>query len=138
MDTEIRRFTSKFVGDFLFMAKKKKLKTIGKLKEEADRAMQDYFRTVKTHCEMCGQPYQVAHHYIFKSQSNYLRYEEKNLIWVCQKCHYKFHSNYAQSMVAKLIKQRGQEWSDWIEAHKRLLKSDNRVELVGLIQKFKV
>ena len=118
------------------MKKRKKLKKIGKLKEEADRAMQDHFRQVKTHCEMCGGKYQVAHHYIFKSQSNYLRYEEKNLIWVCQKCHYKFHNNYAQTMVAQLIKQRGQEWSDWIEARKRLLKSDNRAELEKLKTKY--
>ena len=111
---------------------------MGKLKEEADRAMQDHFRRIKTHCEMCGGQYQVAHHFIFKSQSNYLRYEEKNLIWVCQKCHYKFHNNYSQSMVAQLIKQRGQKWSDWIETRKRLLKRDNRIELQEIIKKYTV
>ena len=118
--------------------RKPKLLKIGQLKAKADRAMQDYFRREKIHCEMCPNPYQVAHHFIFKSQSNYLRYEEKNLIWVCQKCHYKFHNNYAQSMVAKLIKQRGQEWSDWIEERKRLLKSDNRQELENIILKYKI
>ena len=117
---------------------KKKLPSIGDLKAKADRALQDYFRSILKVCEMCGGPYQVAHHFIFKSQSNYLRYEEKNLIWVCQKCHYKFHNSYAQSMVAQLIKQRGQEWSDWIEARKRLLKSDKRQELEEIIEKYKI
>lgn len=116
--------------------KKKKVISIGKLKAKADRAMQDFFRRIKTHCEMCGEQYQVAHHYIFKSQSNYLRYEEKNLIYICQKCHYKFHNNYTQTMVAKVIKIRGQEWADWIEDHRRLLKSDNRKELLEIIKKY--
>src|SRR5665213_2247129 len=118
--------------------KAKKLKKIGELKEEADSNLQNWYRANYSDekCEICGAPYEVLHHYIFKSQSNYLRYVIKNLIFVCRKCHYKFHNNYAQSAVAQIIKQRGQEWSDWIEAHKRLLKSDNRAELEAIISKF--
>ncbi len=117
---------------------KKKLKPIGKLKEEADSKLQNWHRATypEKRCEICGGQYEVLHHYIFKSQSNYLRYVIKNLIFVCHKCHYKFHNNYAQSAVAQIIKQRGQEWSDWIEAHKRLLKSDNRVELNEIISNY--
>lgn len=117
---------------------KKKLKSIGKLKVEADRAMQDHFRRVKTHCEMCGQPYQVAHHFIWKSQSNYLRYDEKNLIFICNKCHTKFHAYPDPLYPIRVYKMRGKEWEEYIESHRRLLKSDNRAELMGLIAKYKV
>lgn len=118
--------------------KRKKLPSIVKLKAKADTNLQNYYRATCSdkRCEICKGQYEVLHHFIFKSQSNYLRYELKNLIFVCRKCHYKFHNNYAQSAVAKIIKQRGQGWSDWIEAHKRLLKNDNRAELESIIKRY--
>ena len=116
--------------------KKKKLKSIGKLKLEADRALQDHFRATKTHCELCGGQYQVAHHFIWKSQSNYLRYEVKNLIFVCNRCHSKFHAFPDPMYPIKVHQMRGEEWTKWIEDHKRLLKSDNRKELEELLKKY--
>lgn len=116
--------------------KKKKLKTIGKLKEEADRCFQDHFRRVKTHCEMCGWPYQVAHHFIWKSQSNYLRYDEKNLIFICNKCHSKFHSFPDPDYPIRVYKMRGKKWEEYIEKHRHLLKIDNRKELESVIVKY--
>ena len=116
--------------------KKKKLKTIGKLKSEADRAMQDHFRRIKTHCEICGKPYQVAHHFIFKSSSNYLRYDEKNLIFVCTSCHSKFHSFPDPTYPIKVAKLRGNSWVMYIEENRRKLKHDNRQELMDIINKY--
>src|SRR3990167_784827 len=118
--------------------KKKKLKTIGKLKAEADRAVQDAYRRDNPgkKCEMCNKPYQVLHHFIFKSQSNYLRYEPRNYVFVCNGCHYKFHQPDPMIYI-RLNKLRGQEWADWIEAHKRKLKSDKRQELIEIIERHK-
>ena len=119
------------------MKKKKiKRKTIGKLKEEADRAMQDHFRRIKTHCEMCGGQYQVAHHFIWKSQSNYLRYDEKCLIFVCNKCHSKFHAFPDPTYPIKVYKMRGLEWEKYIEDHRHLVKRDNRLEIEEIIKKY--
>lgn len=117
--------------------KKKKPKKIGQLKALADRSMQDYFRRVKKECELCGQPYQVAHHFIFKSQSNYLRYVEKNLIFICHGCHSKFHTFNDARMVIKVQKLRGEAWVKWIVKHSRLLKNDSRVELREIYNKYK-
>ena len=116
--------------------KKKKVISMGKLKAKADRAMQDYFRRIKTHCELCGEPYQVAHHFIWKSQSNYLRYDEKDLIFICNKCHSKFHAFPDPTYPIKVARLRGPEWVDYIENHKRLLKSDNRKELEQITARY--
>lgn len=115
---------------------KKKLMTIGKLKAKADKVMQDYFRATIEKCELCGGPNQVSHHFIWKSQSNYLRYEEKNLIHICHKCHSKFHSFPDPMYPIRVHQMRGQEWTDWINAHKRLRKDDKRQELESLISKY--
>ena len=119
--------------------KKVKRKTMSKLKEEADRAMQDHFRQNNPgkKCEMClVNDFQVMHHFIWKSQSNYLRYVEKNLIFVCNPCHSKFHAFPDPTYPIKVAKMRGQKWVDYIESHKHKLKSDNRVELEELKLKY--
>src|SRR3990167_10965619 len=112
-----------------------KRKSIGKLKAEADRSLQDHFRRIKKYCGLCGGIYQVAHHFIWKSQSNYLRYDEKCLIFVCNKCHSKFHAFPDPTYPIKVYQMRGAEWAEYIEKHKRLYKKDDRVELMSIIKK---
>ena len=125
---------------FLFMKRpKKKLLTIGKLKAKADRALQDYFRRIKQYCEMCGRPYQVAHHFIYKSSSNYLRYDERNLVFCCNGCHYKFHPpNPDPEYPVIVANRRGEEWVDYIRENRHKLKRDNRIELEELLIKYKL
>jgi len=115
----------------------KKFTSIGKLKQRADRALQDHFRRIKTRCELCPNPYQVAHHFIPKSSSNYLRYDEKNLIFVCQPCHSKFHSFPDPLIAIRVEKLRGKAWVKWIENHRHLLKKDSRIELNKILEKYK-
>ena len=116
--------------------KSSKRKSMGKLKSEADRAMQDHFRRVKTKCEMCGGQYQVAHHFIHKSQSNYLRYDEKNLIFICNSCHSKFHRFPEPMMAIWAERLRGTAWVKYIEKYRHTLKRDNRVELIAIKEKY--
>lgn len=120
--------------------KKKKVEPIGKLKARADRALQDAFRRNNPgkKCEMCRvNEFQVMHHFIWKSQSNYLRYVEKNLVYVCNPCHSKFHAFPDPTYPIKLAKMRGSEWVEYIESHKRKLKDDNRKELESILTKYK-
>lgn len=116
--------------------KRKKLLSIGKLKAKADRAMQDYFRATIEKCEICGGPNQVSHHFIWKSQSNYLRYEEKNLVHICNPCHSKFHAFPDPLYPILVSKIRGMAWVKWIQEHKRMIKSDNRTELESIISRY--
>ena len=119
--------------------KRKKLPSIGDLKKKADRAVQDAYRRDNPgkKCEMClVNEFQVMHHFIWKSQSNYLRYVEKNLVFVCNPCHSKFHAFPDPTYPIKLAKMRGPEWVEYIESHKRKLKDDNRKELITIIDRY--
>lgn len=117
---------------------KKKLPAIGKLKSKADRTVQDYFRRIKEKCELCSHAYQVVHHFIHKSQSNYLRYDEKNYIYICNSCHSKFHSFPDPLIAIRVQRIRGDKWVEYIEKHRHLLKKDDRTELNGIIERYKL
>ena len=116
--------------------KKGNLKTIGTLKKLADYALQDHFRRIKTKCELCPNSYQVAHHFIKKSQSNYLRYNEKNLIFICNPCHSKFHSFPDAEMGIRVLKLRGEKWYNYIKENRHKIKRDDRKELETIIKKY--
>lgn len=121
-------------------SKRIKLIRIGKLKEKVDRVIQDWHRanSPEQKCEMCPKQYHELHHFIWKSQSNYLRNDPMNWIRVCRGCHYKFHGANDPMYPIILSRQRGPEWVAYIESHRRLLKSDNRIELNKLLEKYKV
>ena len=112
---------------------KKKLKSIGFLKKKADKALQDHYRRVVKCCELCGKSFQVAHHFIHKSQSNYLRYDKENFIFLCNSCHSKFHSFPEPTMAIRVLQIRSKKWYDYIQRNRHKIKRDNRKELEELL-----
>lgn len=116
--------------------RKHSLRPLPKLKFLADKALQDYFRRYKTKCELCSNPYQVAHHFIHKKLSSYLRYDERNLIFVCNSCHSKFHSFPDPQISIRVLKLRGDEWNEYLESHRHLIKKFTRDELQEIINKY--
>ena len=107
--------------------KRTKLKRKGKLKRsshselrklitKADRALQDFYRWKYkgTPCESCGKPFELAHHFIEKSRSTYLRFRKINLIFICNSCHSLHHQFHDSSVHARIIKGRGIKWLDRI------------------------
>lgn len=116
--------------------KAKKRVSMGKLKERADSAVQDWYRRYYLNgvCEMCNaRLFYCVHHFIEKSASNYLRYDRKNLVRVCKSCHSKFHKFIDPEYPIKLAQIRGSEWVQYIKDRRHLLKTDNRKELEGII-----
>jgi 5-methylcytosine-specific restriction endonuclease McrA len=113
---------------------KPKRLTMGKLKSNADRALQDFYRRTFSdkRCEMCGKPFYCMHHFITKSSSNYLRYDEFNLVRVCVPCHSKFHIYNDPEYPVRLAEMRGPAWADYIRKHRHEKKIDNRKELEQL------
>lgn len=108
-----------------------------KTKDEADRALQDYCREIHRgeYCEFCKiNPFQVSHHFIEKSQSNALRYDLKNLVFICHECHFSIHRGSKRAIFDLTIrKKRGEEWSEYI-----LLKARESVKYyIGDYRKFK-
>jgi len=95
---------------------------ISKLIRKADKTIQDYFRRIFRDfpCEVCEKRRFVEmHHFARKSESNFLRYHEKNLIKVCRICHSWAHGFDESGFKDRVKEKKGQEWFDWIEANKR-------------------
>jgi len=88
-----------------------------KLEKKCDALLTPIIKKLHSKCEACGQPTQVAHHFIEKSRSNYLRYDiDNNLIPLCNVCHCKIHNRFGASItgcldVSDIIRnKRGEEW----------------------------
>lgn len=64
---------------------------IKKNQKICDRLCTPVVQKLHSHCLMCGGQVEVAHHFVHKSKSLALRYDIKNLIPLCGKCHCKLH-----------------------------------------------
>ena len=61
-------------------------------------------------CVFCGEKATTCHHLIPQSRSTFLRLDERNLIPICSRCHFRFHNGYATVMTGQLIKKYGFKW----------------------------
>jgi len=95
-------------------------KSVKYYRNKADKLLQEYYRSQNLKCEHCGQPAQLMHHYFPKSRASALRYNENNLIPLCQGCHFAHHNGDPQ-IHAKVIEKRGMDW------HNNLLKEKNKI-----------
>jgi len=89
--------------------KKKRSQTPGYWRRKCDKKIQEIGRLTYDKCEVCGGEYSCQHHFFPKSQSTHLRYNWKNLISVCQKCHFAHH-NGDPTVHATVIFNRGEDW----------------------------
>lgn len=67
--------------------------------------------------ERCAGRTEVAHHHIHKSKSSRLRYEESNLINLCQHCHLRLHCNESY-WASKIVEIKGVQWFQKIDKMK--------------------
>ena len=92
-----------------------------KKQKECDKLLQLLNKKLYKKCEACGAENQVAHHWIEKSRSSYLRYVLDNLIPLCNSCHSKIHNIFGNSVVGGLnvaeiiIKKRGRAWKNRLD-----------------------
>jgi len=63
----------------------KKVSPQGKLRKKCDKLMQQIYTKKYPKCDICGAPTHCMHHFVEKSRSSRLRYEEENLIPLCFK-----------------------------------------------------
>ena len=109
--------THKIAGEMKRTKLKRKSKSeLRKLTDTADRALQDYYRREypDKKCESCGVPFELMHHFIEKSRSTYLRYANENLIFLCHRCHSLHHQFHDQSIMGRVVANRGVEWLNYI------------------------
>lgn len=69
-------------------------------------------------CLLCNEPVNCMHHFIHKSQSRKLRFEIKNAVPVCKKCHLRIHARNNPidiwKMTEKMQEIWGQDWKEFI------------------------
>ena len=104
-----------------------KLPKLETVMNKADGKLTPIVRAMIPCCEACGNPTQVAHHWIEKSRSNYLRYDLRNLIALCQSCHTKIHNLFGSSVTNSLdvaeiiIAKRGKKWRKQLDKDSAVL-----------------
>ena len=111
--------------------KRAKLTPIPTLRKRCDALCTPVIKKMYPKCEACGHDTEVAHHWIEKSRSNFLRYVLENLIPLCHSCHSKIHNRFGNSVTGSLdvaeiiIGKRGREWKERLDRHqKKYIKVD--------------
>jgi len=79
---------------------------------KADRLLQDYYRLKwkDKPCMCCNEKMELCHHFVLKSHSNRLRFEELNLIPICNFCHSKVHGFHGEILNGLIILSKGEKW----------------------------
>jgi 5-methylcytosine-specific restriction endonuclease McrA len=102
----------------LFSKKVKKV-SVDRLRRKTDKLLQLHYTPPGTKCIVCGALAACCHHFIPKSQSNYLRYHPDNLIPICSRCHTRHHFSGDPAIVATIISVKGLDW--WNKLQKKRL-----------------
>ena len=90
-----------------------------RLKKKLDREIQLKYVPLNPNCLVCGGQTSCMHHYIFKSQSNYLRYDERNLVPLCLHCHTLLHKCGDPRINQQIVRIKGHEWADELQRDRR-------------------
>ncbi len=92
-----------------------------RLRNKADRLLQEHIRKNYTKCEYCSNQSQVGHHFVPKSVCSNLRYDLANVIPLCHGCHMKHH-NGDPMIHAYIVKKRGDTWFKYIARNRKIVK----------------
>ena len=110
--------------------------------DKADRALQDWYRRQypKGKCEICGLPFDVMHHFVPKSQSKALRFDDEkgNLVFICNGCHFRHHRTANPMIHGTVIKKRGMDWYNNLMDRQHKEKRDyfGKKELEDIIKRY--
>lgn len=77
--------------------------------KECDKLLTPIIKVLSPKCILCGRPTQVAHHHFHKSKSLTLRYNLKNLIPLCNACHFMLGFNESY-WACKILEIKGMKW----------------------------
>lgn len=102
------------------LSKPKKAKSISYYQKKCDKLYQEVGRELYNKCMICGGEYSCLHHFVKKSQSTALRYDIKNGIPICNRCHCNIHQGKDDTVTARICYLKGQDWYDELMEKKRL------------------
>ena len=99
------------------------------LKKKLDILVQQVYVALNPFCLVCGAPTNCMHHYIPKSQSLWLRWDNRNLIPICSHCHCLHHQSGDPRIHQEIIRKKGHKWADMLEAERRIILKVNMANL---------
>lgn len=109
--------------------------TLKKLIKEADKLYQLKVIRENPYSIISGEPTEVVHHFIPKSQSNNLRYDLENGVPLTHKEHCRHHTSGDPSIIAKILEAKGQDWFNRLQEKRRIIRKLNREYLSDIISK---
>ena len=110
-------------------------KKIAYYRKKADKLMQMWGRLNYTKCLICGKKMSCLHHYYPKSSSSTLRYDEDNLIPICQGCHFRHH-NGDPSIHNTVNEKKGKAWLKRLQSKKEGYIKTNIQYYKDIIEKY--
>ena len=112
------------------------VKKIAYYRKKADKAMQMWGRRTYTKCLVCGKKMSCLHHYVTKGRSSALRYDEKNLIPICQGCHFLHHTSNDPAIHNKINDIKGKPWRDDLQRRRGAYLKTNKAYYESIIEKY--
>jgi len=128
-----------FIGSLIYFCTRRKMtrkQSIKSLVKLADKLYQVKLIAKYPKSIISGLPTEVIHHMIPKSQSNNLRYDEDNGIPLTHGEHCRHHKSGDPSIVAKILKTKGQAWFDKLTLKRRIICKFNKGYLQSIIEKY--
>lgn len=104
-------------------------------RKKADRLLQEWGRRTYKDCMVCGKQMSCLHHYYPKSSASALRYNEDNLIPICQGCHFRHH-NGDPSIHNTINEIKGKEWLKRLQKAKLEFHKTNIGYYKSIIEKY--
>jgi 5-methylcytosine-specific restriction endonuclease McrA len=101
-------------------------KKISYYRNKADKAMQEWGRMNYKKCLVCPKKMSCLHHYYPKSTSSALRYDQENLIPICQGCHMQHH-NGNPAIHNKVNEIKGDKWLKDLQRKKEKIVKVNKL-----------
>ena len=118
------------------MKKKKKKDKRTQLKRELDKLIQEIYVRKYPYCLVCNDKTDEMHHFIPKSRSLFLRYDERNLIPLCKRCHCAHHFGDPTIHVV-ILRKKGCKWYESIIKDRYKIMKDTLENLRAIEEKLK-
>ena len=99
-------------------------KEISYYRNKCDKLMQEWGRKTYSKCLVCGKGMSCLHHYYPKSKASILRYDEDNLIPICNGCHLAHHTGNPE-IHNTINKIKGEQWLTSLQRKKELIQKIN-------------
>ena len=112
---------------------KTRKQSLKSLVKRADKLYQIKLISENPYSLVSGEPTEVIHHYVPKSQSNALRYDPLNGIPLTNREHARHHLSGDPSIVATIVKKRGVAWDDDLQLRRRTICKFNKGYLEQII-----